>query len=171
MAQTKQKRDNEYFLERLRVEHPAAHADFLAGEFKNLNEALVKVGLRKPRSSLDALKSAWKKASMSERDTFKAFIGCITPTVASAPVARPSFAKSPSHTTTATTGMSHLPPALKAAVSEIMKRRHLKLGQVMCEMGRDPLNTSLGRALFRDTQLQNSLIKDLEAWVVKYKLP
>jgi hypothetical protein len=39
MAQAKQKRDNEYYLERLRIEHPEVHADFQADRFRNLTEA------------------------------------------------------------------------------------------------------------------------------------
>ena len=124
MNKAKQKRNNEYYLERLRSEHPAVYSDFKSGRFKNLSEALIEAGIRKKRTGLDTLKSAWKKASTAERDAFKAFIGCVTPPVACTPVAThvPVKSSSPSPS------KQHLPPALKAAILEIMNRRRLKLG-------------------------------------------
>ncbi|SEP18173.1 hypothetical protein SAMN04490248_13317 [Salinihabitans flavidus] len=168
MTRPKHKRDNNYYLERLRNEHTDVHTDFEAGRFKNLSEALVKAGMRKKRTSLDMLKAAWGKASTAERDTFKAFIGCAAPAATSAPASTPVHVKSPNRTTT---GKRHLPPALKAAVSEIMKRWDLKNGDVMREVGRSPLDASLGMALIRDTQVQDSMIEDLEAWAAKNKAP
>ncbi|MCA1777589.1 MAG: hypothetical protein LC676_18855 [Loktanella sp.] len=171
MGQTKQKRDNKYFLERLRVEHPDVHADFQAGGFKNLHEALVKAGLRKPRSSLDALKAAWKKASMSERDAFKKSIGCATPATTGTPASTSAPAK-PSHRVASPgSGKRHLPPGLETAVREIMDRRGMKNGDVMSEIGRDPLDTSLAMAFSQGFRIQERMIEDLEAWVVKNKAP
>lgn len=171
MTRSDQKRDNEYYLKRLRNEHPDVHADFEAGSFKNLSEALVKAGIRKKRTSLDLLKSSWTKASTAERDAFKAFIGCTTPTVTSAPTSTPVHVRSPNSVASPTPGTRSLPPALKAAILEIMDRRRLKLGGVMREMGWDALDTSLGSALSRNTQLQDNLIADLEFWAAKNKAP
>lgn len=169
MAQTKQKRDNAYYLDRLRVKHPNIYADYQAGLFRNLTEALVKAGIRKKRTSLDALKAGWKKATAAERDAFKAFIGCSTPSMSSAPVATSIPLKSSSSITSSPPASQRLPSALKTAVLEIMKRRALKNGDVMREIGQNPLNPSLGMALNRGTHIQNSLIKELEDWVAKNK--
>lgn len=171
MTQAKQKRNNEYYLQRLRSERPDIYSDFKSGRFKNLNEALVTAGIRKNRTGLDTLKSAWKKATTAERDAFKVFIGSTVPTVASATAASSVAVKSVGHTATATSGKGYLPPALKDAVNEIMSRRRLKTGGVMREMGWDALDTSLGSALSRNTQLQNSLISDLESWAATNKAP
>ena len=65
-----QKRDNTYYEDRLRLEHPAVHADFLKGVHRTLAEALIAAGVRKPRTRLHELKNAWDKASQSERDEF-----------------------------------------------------------------------------------------------------
>lgn len=171
MASPKPKRDNEYYRERLRKEHPDIYADYQARKFKNLSEALIKAGIRKKRTELDALKSAWNKASKAERDAFKAFIGCAVPTLTNAPASTSVPVKSPSHTATATSGKGHLPPALRDAVKEIMKLRRLKSGQVMREIGRDSLDGSLGMALNQDTLVQDSMIADLEAWAARNKSP
>lgn len=167
MNKAKQKRNNEYYLERLRSEHPVVYSDFKSGRFKNLSEALIEARIRKKRTGLDTLKSAWKKASTAERDAFKAFIGCVTPPVACTPVGThvPVKSSSPSPS------KQHLPPALKAAIVEIMNRRRLKLGGVMREIGRKPLDASLGRALRNRTQLQESMVSDLESWAAKNKAP
>jgi hypothetical protein len=171
MNKAKQKRNNEYYLERLHSEHPVVYSDFQSGRFKNLSEALIKAGIREKRTGFDTLKSVWKKAGTAERDAFKAFIGCTVPTVASATVATSVAVKSAGHTATATSGKGHLPPALKDAVNEIMKRRCLKSGQVMREIGRNPWDGSLGTALHRGTKIQDSMIADLEVWATKNKAP
>lgn len=41
----------------------------------------------------------------------------------------------------------------------------------MREVGRDPLDGSLGMALSQDTQVQDSMIEDLKAWATKNKSP
>jgi hypothetical protein len=90
MTKPSQKRDNNYFLARLRDEHPAVYADLMAGKFKNETEALIIAGLRKQRSAMELLKSAWAKATTSECDVFKAFIGCGTPAPAPIPAGIPT---------------------------------------------------------------------------------
>ena len=81
------KRDNDYYLQRLLDEFPAICADLKPGKFKNTAAALIAAGLRKPRSILDHLRSAWQKASPSERGAFKQEIGCVGPASATmAPV-------------------------------------------------------------------------------------
>lgn len=171
MAQAKPKRDNKYYLERLRIEHPDVHADFQAGRFKNVSEALDKAGLRKKRSGFDTLKATWNKATTVERDAFKTFIGCATSAAVGAPVSTSMHVKWPIRVIPPNPGKRQLPPALAASVCEIMTRRSLKNGDVMREIGRNPLDTSLRTAITRGTQLQDSLIEDLEAWAARNKAP
>lgn len=171
MTKKSQKRDNQYYLDRLRNEVPTVFADLQAGKFKNAAQALVAAGLRKPRSQLDVLSSAWSKASQTERDAFKARIGCVAlapapvaPAVVSAVIAPPKPAR-PAN------GKSHLSPTLAAEVKAIMARRGLKNGDVMREIGLRPLDASLGRAIARDHQIQDHMINALEAWVQKNNAP
>lgn len=162
---SKQKRDNEYYLKRLKNEHPSIYADYQAGKFKNVSQALVAAGLRTPKSGLKALESAWKNATPAERDAFKVMIGC---TAGQAPPAKASPGGAVTSSATAAPavrGRQGLPPALATDVRAIMARRGLKIGDVMREMGRNPLDTSLGMALSRDTSLSDDLLDDLRAWV------
>lgn len=63
--------------------------------------------------------------------------------------------------------MDHwLIPAASARIEEIMLRRHLKMGEVMAEIGFGRLNPSLGLAMNQRTQLQPDLIVALEKWLV-----
>jgi len=169
MNRRPQKRDNQYYLDRLRNEHPAVFADFQAGKFKSAAEALVAAGLRKPRSQLDVLSSAWSKASPTERDTFKAQIGCSAPAPASVVPAVVSAVIAPPGQARPAKGKGQLTPALAADVTAIMARRGLKNGDVMREIGFKHLDASLGRALGRGDQVQNRMINALEDWVGKNK--
>lgn len=159
MTKKPQKRDNEYYLERLRVDHPAIYADYRAKKFKNAAEAFVAAGLRKERSALDLLRTAWSRASAAEQDAFKALIGCVSPISTSA------TAITPSRSGVVINGMRQLPPALASDVRSIIARREMKVGDVMRELGLNRLNASLGMALGRGTQVQDSLITALTDWV------
>lgn len=166
MTMKPQKRDNAYYLERLRDDHPAVYADFQAGKFKNAAEAFIAAGLRKTKSGLDLLRSAWSKATPTEQTAFKALIGC-APLAPSGSTSAMTTAITPSPIGAISTSMSKqaLPGALEIAVRSIMVRRRLKTGAVMREMGMDPLDASLGMALNRGTMVQEALVVALEKWV------
>lgn len=159
------KRDNEYYLGRLKAEHPVIHADYLAGKFKNASEAFEAAGLRKPVSGLVALRSAWKKATLAERDLFKLEIGCPAAALSAAPASTlaPS-GRSPAIASSSTPAHG-LPPDLERDMRSIMDRRRLKMGDVMRELGRNPRDASVGMALARNTRITGDLLADLEGWV------
>jgi hypothetical protein len=164
MSKTSQKRDNNYFLERLKTEQPKAYADLLAGKFKSVSQALIFAGIRKSRNGLDGLKSAWEKATATERNAFKKQIGC---TVMPLPSLAPAAPKLIAAVGRPNGGHSkgHLPKRLEVKVRDIMIRRKLTNGDVMRELGMHALDTSLGRALRRGSQVQNALIVALNRWV------
>lgn len=176
MTRKIQKRDNDYYLERLRSDHPAVYADLQAGKFRNPAEAFVAAGLRRQKSALDMLRTAWTKASGPERDAFRVLIGCAAPP-ASAPATMPLPASTspPSSagrgTVSNTASLStihanrYLTPVAKAAIEDVMARRGITTGIVMREMGFKPLNGSLGMALSRNTQLRPEMIAALEKWL------
>ncbi len=56
-------------------------------------------------------------------------------------------------------------PTIKNRIEEIIAKRHLKVGDVMAEMGFKKLNASLGRALHREDRLQPDVIMALEKWL------
>lgn len=165
-----QKRDNDYFLERIRREHPQVHADYLAGKFKNVTEARKAAGQIKIRTALDRLGEAWTQATPAERDAFKAMIGCAATAVSHPMTARPAASNTTAVMPTSK-GRQHLPPTLATDVRAIMTRRHLTTGVVMREIGRDPMNPSLGNALRQGWQVQSALVADLENWVARHQAP
>jgi hypothetical protein len=56
-------------------------------------------------------------------------------------------------------------PAAKARIEEIMANRGLEKGEVMAEIGYNPHDQSVSRALRRLTRLQPDVIKALEKWL------
>ncbi|WP_076363446.1 hypothetical protein [Phaeovulum vinaykumarii] len=196
----KQKRDNRYFLERLRLEHPHIHADYQAGKFRNATEAFRAAGLVKTRSALERLEKAWNEASAAERDAFKMRIGCTASTgapgailasggggVAGAPTTPPvtrsvSLVTHPvpgRHPSTSSAhvsmpnqpkpGRGQLTDDERTAVREIMDRRGMRVGDVMRELGRKPLDASLGMALHRGTTLTADLLDLLRSWIETHR--
>lgn len=178
MTKKPQKRDNHYYLERLRVDHPGVHADYVAGKFKNAAEAFVVAGLRKPKTALDHLRSAWSKATAAERDAFKAMIGCKTP--AAIPASPSSNTTAPTATSaamlstkpTSVSGAIHvggrLVPAAVDQFKIVMAQRRITTGVIMEEIGFDSLNPSLGFALERGWRIRDqNLLIALEGWLKK----
>ncbi|WP_207099691.1 hypothetical protein [Paracoccus shandongensis] len=164
MTKKPQRRSNDYFLDRLRAEHPAVYADLEAGKLKNPAEAFRVAGLRKQTAPLDLLRSAWSKASAAEREAFTTEIGCISAVIRSAAPISTSAVVSPAKTMSSSTKQT-VPPMLEAEVRRIMTFRNLTTGTVMREMGRGPHDASLGMALHRGTQIKHDLIVALEEWV------
>ncbi|TJV20514.1 MAG: hypothetical protein E5Y04_32070 [Mesorhizobium sp.] len=73
-----QKRDRDYFERRLRDEFPTISAGLKAGKYKTINEAAKVAGLVNPACPLNTLKSAWTKASPTERREFLAWVSSRT---------------------------------------------------------------------------------------------
>lgn len=178
MPQSRQKRDNDYYLQRLRDDFPAIYADYLAGKFKNAAAAFVAAGLRKPKSGLDHLRSAWKKASRSERRDFKLEIGCIGPGGSSR--SQTSGAKAPPSSPPSGTQVAG-PKPLQAGgylsvdsidhLRVVMSRRNMKIGDVMAEMGFKKLNTSVALAMGRGAQIRDpAVLAALETWLARNPL-
>ncbi len=174
MSKPARKRNNQYYLDRLRDEHAGIFADYQAGKFKNAAAAILAAGLRKQQDILVVLKSAWNRADAAEKDAFKLMIGCVAPATVLPPTATaspvplsPSTYGHANRNATVLQATRKLSPVLSAAVRQIMDRRKLKTGQIMREMGISPLDASLGMALHRDTQVRDDLVKALEVWVEK----
>lgn len=175
MPKSRQKRDNHYYLQRLRDEFPAIYADYHSFMFKNATAALIAAGLRKPKTGLDNLQSAWKKASLSEQRTFKLEIGCIGPASATtAPVTNSSACASASASIgpAGATNQIHTHGRLStdtiAHIQAVMSRRRIKVGDVMAEMGFKKLNPSLGLAMNQGAQIRDlAVLAALETWLIK----
>ena len=155
-------RDNKYYLDLLEREHSAVFRDYQAGKHHTVENALIAAGIKAKRTRLQEMLNAWTKATPAEQDAFRRAIGCAAPVATSPtpPAAAGPFAVA-----------RRLEPWAISALQGIMARRAMKIGNVMDELGRDPLNASVGRAIHRGDRLQQDLIDDLEAWVKKHSSP
>lgn len=153
----KQKRDSAYYEERLKNEFPLVYADLKAGKHTTITEAAIAAGLKKSRTRLQELKNAFDKANKAEQTAFLGWLAAQGHPVA------PSSKTGTASPTTAING--RLVPATKNRIEEIIAKRHLKVGDVMAEMGFPKLNASLGRALHRGDRLQPDVIAALAKWL------
>lgn len=159
MPRKKPVRDNQYYLQRLAHEHPNIHADLLSGRIKSPAEAFDLAGLKKRRTPLQQLETAWAKASTAERDAFKNQIGCAQQPIPSATPA--SITPSKIHMD------RRLLPQASKAIRLVMTKRKMKMGQVMKELGFSPLDASIGNGLDGGCKLQPHLLSALEIWIQK----
>lgn len=152
----KRLRNNDYYLDLLKREHPVIFGDYQAGKYPTVEKARIAAGIKTKRTPLQELLNAWKKASTAERNAFQHVVGGHVPgtaVVAPAPAASAPFS----------IGRRLEPGAIKA-FNDIKHKRSLSVGEIMKELGRKPLDQSLSMALQRGTKLQQDLIDDLEAW-------
>lgn len=153
----KQKRDNAYYEKQLQKLHPSIHADYLAGKYPSLNQALHVAGIRKPRTRLSELKNAWEKAQPTEQRQFLQWLqkqGALR-TPLSGPVSSNSVVAAD----------RRLESWAIARIEEIMTKLNLMMGDVMHEMGFKKLNPSLGNAMRHGSKLSPEVIAALEIWL------
>jgi hypothetical protein len=60
----------DYWAARIKRDHPEIAARVERGEFKSMRAAAIAAGIVKPKTALDLLRAAWKKATPAERDSF-----------------------------------------------------------------------------------------------------
>ncbi|MBB6510424.1 hypothetical protein F4695_003813 [Rhizobium soli] len=155
----KQVRDSAYYEDRPKREHPSIYADLKTGKHQTVTEAAIAAGLKTVRTRLQELKNAWSKASATERDDFVQWLVGLGVTMPSVPAA------STSGSLTLIASNRKLSPSASKRIEDIMSKRHLKVGDVMAEMGFRKLNASLGRALHRGDRLQPDVITALQKWL------
>jgi hypothetical protein len=149
-----QKRDNDYYLERLEREHPTIHADYLAGKFPSALKAFEAAGLKGRRTRLQELKNAWQKSTPGEQRDFLAWLGVGAP-APSTPVSGPPMAIN-----------GRLEAWAVARIGHIMASRRMKMGQVLDELRFDRRNPALGLALNQGSVIRDRMMLDaLEKWL------
>lgn len=176
MPKSAQTRSNRYYLDRLRRDHPTVFADYKAGKFKNASEAFQAAGLRKKPSALDALRSAWSKATPAEKAAFSEEIGC-TSSVGPSPaplaarkVAAGSATKSraPVSGTSAIHVAGYLTPDAVTRIKDAMARRGIRTGTVMREIGHNAFNPSLGMAMNQGLRIHDpATLEELTKWLAQ----
>lgn len=169
----KMKRDNKYYLERLKVEHPAIYADLGAGKYPSARQAFIVAGYRRDPALLTKLKGIWARADGSERREFLRWLGLAGSVSAGASSAGSRHAPTPTATSSGTSSAPRmLSPSEIAQIDATMTRRKLAMGAVMTELGCDPLDGSLGMAMrsHKPRRIKNAaLLTALEKWLEKHK--
>ena len=150
------KRDTAYYLNRLRVEHPTAYSDLKSGKYQTANEAIVASGLRKKRSALGDARQAWGRMTSAEKVLFVRWLKTAPGVVTPARILSP-----------ATDSERRLLPATRAKLLSVMGHRFLESGDIMREMGLDPLDTSIGNALRNGWRVSTNVATHLSAWLAK----
>jgi hypothetical protein len=150
------KRDSRYFIGRLKNEHPAIHADLVAGRHTSVRAASIAAGLVKPRSALSELKSAWRKATPAQR---RQFISWAKSAVAPSAPVRPSK--------TAFDINGRLLPWARERILEIKDARNIVRGSViMDELGFSRRDPSFWNAVWNHTSVrQADLRRAVEKWL------
>ncbi|KAB2759539.1 hypothetical protein F9L00_16840 [Brucella anthropi] len=149
-------RDNVYFEDRLKRDHPTIYADLKAGKYRTVTDAALAAGLKTKRTRLHELKNAWEKASRAEQ---REFLNWLREDIKSSPPVVPSGPSTPIAIE------RKLIPDAAARIRDIMSRRALTMGDVMAEIGFLRLDASVGMALHRGTKLQPEMIAALEKWL------
>jgi hypothetical protein len=148
------KRDNAYYLERIRFDHPAVYADYAAHIHKTVTAARRAAGMIAIRTPLHELKRAWGTATERQRREFASWTGW--------PTTMPATVRPP-------TKVLHrdgvLLPWAIARIRKVMLARRLRMGAVMTEMGFKALDASLGNALHGTTRVRTEVIVALGRWL------
>lgn len=147
------RRDNAYYEQQLKSRHPGLHADYLAGKYPTLANALIAAGLKKKRTRLQELQNAWTKSAATEKREFLRWIKGAASAAPSAPLPGPVAVD------------RLLLPWAKVRIREIMSRRRLRMGDTMAELGLNRGNGSLGLALNQNRRLQPAVIVVLKKWI------
>lgn len=152
------KRDSAYYRARLQAEHPDIFAELEAGTYPSVREAAIAAGLIKRVTPLKALKREWRKAAVYERDDFLNWLidgDTLPASIASWPSGCDPFEPD-----------FRLTPRAIIQIKAIMKRRGIKMGDVMAELGCKRLNASLALAIRNGHQIKDPIIrKNLQSWL------
>lgn len=149
-----QKRDNDYYLERLKRDHPTIYADYLAGKFRSKLKAFEAAGLKERRTRLQELKNAWQKATVAQQRDFLSWLGVGSTIVPTPSASRPIAID------------GRLETWAKARIDHIMASRGIKMGKVMDELGFRPGNPALGLALNQGYSIKDpAMLVALEQWL------
>lgn len=152
-----QKRDSQYFLGRIKVEHPAIYADYLAGTYRSVAAASRAAGIARARTNVQVLKNAWGKASRNDKHEFLQWLK-----KAAAPSLAPVLPVLPGPIAT----NRKLEGWAKDRIKVILAAQRLTSNQLAASFGRSRFDASIGNALTCGWKLAPSTLVYLEAWLV-----
>lgn len=148
-----QKRDNVYYLQRLKTRRPDLYRECQAKRM-TVSAARKQAGLGAERTRLHELKNAWTKATPDERRAFRDWLrGPVSGTAATRPV-KTAFNRD---------GLMLV--WARKRIADLMDRRGLSSGQLALELGLDPRNTSVMMAVRRSTKLAPATAAAVDIWL------
>lgn len=150
------RKDNAYYLNRLRRDFPQVYADHLSGKHRTVRDARRAAGILSERTPLHELNNAWRKASAVERQAFRASIGSSS---------GPPAPSSGSHPPSAVDIHGHLTPGAVARIEQILSRRKIDLKAARAQMGLSPHNQALSMAIIRNWKINAPTAARLDAWL------
>jgi len=151
------KRDNAYWLPRLKTDHPAIYARVMAGEI-SVRQGCAEAGLIHLPTRADALMREWRAATAKERREFLSRVKAeATGTVAKPlPPPRAKLLLEPD---------GKLSAATIARITLAMRRLGVKSGPVCRAMGYNALDPRLGMALNRAWAPHAEYLGRLATWL------
>ena len=151
----KKKRDSDYFVGRLKAEHPAIYADLKAGRVKSVRQAAAKAGLIHLPTRVDALIREWKQASPSQRQAFLTWVKVSGIGLKKRPAKAPRVAID---------GSGRLTPDAIVFIRKWTSDRSVRPGQIMKQIGGSEHDWTLAAAL-RGERLRESVHAKLTTWL------
>jgi hypothetical protein len=145
------KRDNAYWLPRLRDEHPHIYDRLVARKLASVREACIEAGLIRQPTRLEALKREWKRASASEHREFLDWTKRWTPSRA-APVELVDVS-------------GFLTASAIDQLEKTITSRGMKKGDVMEKFGYKRLSSWLGMVMARHWKPKEELLKQLAGFL------
>jgi hypothetical protein len=150
------KRDSEYFKRRLRRDYPSAYSSLLAGHYPSVRAAAIDVGLIKRPTRFDALKREWTGATIAEKKRFLVWV-------------KIDIAKSSGVSPKALPDITDANGVLHADVVDFLKnwtrRRRLRPGRIMMQMGFKNLDTRLAESINAPRPLAEEVVQKLKSWL------
>jgi hypothetical protein len=161
-----QKRDSDYFKEKLRRRRKDLYDEVMAGRM-TVNKARQLAGMGGKRTWLSQLKHAWKKASPAERATFLSWAGPTAPSPAAAPVSpTPPTLTAPAGGT-AFDADGYMQTWARRRIPEIMSRRSMSFGDVADELKIKRLDPSVMNAVKNDTRIKSMATRAaIDEWLM-----
>jgi hypothetical protein len=151
-----QKRDNAYYLQRLKTVRHDLYLEVQAGRM-SVAAARKIANLGGNRTRLHELRNAWRHATTKQRQDFLTWAG-LAPLVVRATTVAP---------TTAWAADMTMHDWAKRRLEEILSRRSMSYGNLADELGIKRLNASISMAVTRGTKVKSSSSRDaVDRWLL-----
>jgi hypothetical protein len=151
------KRDNKYYLQRMKKNAPSVYADYLAGKYMSVREARRAAGLLAESTPLHLLKTAWAKADPKQRKQFIAWARAGLPR----PPKIPSLFDRDSRLTSVG----------KIELKRTLADHGISVSDLMSAVGRSRRDPSVSLAMIRGFKVSPSTRALVDDWVAKNRKP